>query len=84
MFYFSLGLFNLLLLFSTKTSLDRNMQNVDDCLYALSILIVVSMLLRFVLNLLLCRSITERDPFNKIGDRKDNKVVVIMKKKPEN
>ena len=74
----------MLLLYSTKTSLDRNMQNVDDCLYALSVLIVVSMLLRFVLNLLLCRSITERDPFNKIGknrDRKDNKVVVIMNKK---
>ena len=74
----------MLLLYSTKTSLDRNMQNVDDCLYALSVLIVVSMLLRFLLNLLLCRSITERDPFNKIGknrDRKDNKVVVIMNKK---
>ena len=73
-----MGLFNLLLLFSTKTSLDQNMSNIDEYLYVLTIIIVATMVLRFVLNMLLCRSITEKDPFNQVGKNRNQKTIIIM------
>ena len=57
-FYFSLGLFNLALLFSIHTSLEKNMEAVHHCLLILTIVITFSAAMRFILNLLMCRSIT--------------------------
>ena len=52
------------------------MSTVDHYLTVLAITITAAMFLRFILNSVLCRSLTERDPFNKLDKINHNTIFI--------